>query len=153
GLAIQAEARRERRLEARLTLLALERLEQRGFFAADIGAVAVKGVQLEIEARTQDVLAEETGGTGLPERLFEALVDFKGFAENVVVSLGDAHGIRSHGHAFAHDVRIEAQDIAVFERTGFAFVRVADQVLSTSQRARHEAPLQTRGEPGAATTT
>jgi hypothetical protein len=40
-LAVQAEAGRERRLEARLALLALERLEQRGFFAADVGAVAV----------------------------------------------------------------------------------------------------------------
>jgi hypothetical protein len=48
-LAVQAEAGRERRLEARLALLALDRLEQRGFFAADVGAVAVVRVQLEAE--------------------------------------------------------------------------------------------------------
>ena len=40
-LAVQAEARRERRLEARLALLAFERLEQRGLLAADVGAGAV----------------------------------------------------------------------------------------------------------------
>ena len=51
GLAIDAEAGRERRLEARLALLAFQRFEQRGFFAADVGAEAVEGMQLEAEAR------------------------------------------------------------------------------------------------------
>ncbi|MPN42457.1 hypothetical protein SDC9_190014 [bioreactor metagenome] len=42
-LAVQAEGRRERRLEAGLALLAFDRFEQGGFFAADVGAVAVVG--------------------------------------------------------------------------------------------------------------
>jgi hypothetical protein len=40
-LAVEAEVGRERRLEARLALLAFDRLEQRGFLAADVGAPAV----------------------------------------------------------------------------------------------------------------
>ncbi len=39
--AIEADIGRERRLQARLALLAFEAFEQRGFFAADIGAGAV----------------------------------------------------------------------------------------------------------------
>ena len=38
--AVQAEVRRKRRLEARLARLALERVEQRRLFAADVGARA-----------------------------------------------------------------------------------------------------------------
>src|SRR5258706_560819 len=46
-LAVQAEARRERRLEPRQALFAFGRLEQRRFLAADVGAVAVVRVELE----------------------------------------------------------------------------------------------------------
>ena len=50
GLAVQAVARRERRLEARLALLALDRLEQAGLLAADVGAPAVH----RVAARTRN---------------------------------------------------------------------------------------------------
>src|SRR6185503_12827616 len=55
-LAVEAVARRERRLEARLALLALERLEQRGLLAADVGAVTRVRVHLVAEVRAEDVL-------------------------------------------------------------------------------------------------
>ena len=48
--------------EARLALLAFQRFEQRGFFAADVGAVAMERVQLEVEFRAQDLVAQEAGG-------------------------------------------------------------------------------------------
>ena len=65
GLAVQAVARRERRLEARQPLLAFQRFQQRGFLAADVGAVAVVGVQVEAELRAEDVLAEIARRVGL----------------------------------------------------------------------------------------
>ena len=71
-LAVQAEIRRERRLEARLALLAFERLEQRRFFAADVGAGADERVEVEIDARALDVLAEQARGIGFLQRRFEA---------------------------------------------------------------------------------
>ena len=58
-LAVQTEVGRERRLEARLALLAFQRLEQRRFFAADIGACADESVKIEIDARALNVLAEQ----------------------------------------------------------------------------------------------
>src|SRR3546814_5106990 len=40
-----------------------------------IGAVAMKGVQLEVEIGTQDFIAQEAGRASLLKRFFEALVD------------------------------------------------------------------------------
>ncbi len=45
------------------------------------------------------------------------------------------------------------QDLAVFASTGLTLVRVTDQVLLAWELARHEAPLQTRWEARATTTT
>src|SRR5690606_40368513 len=58
GLAVQAEAGRERRLEARLALLAFERFEQRRFFAADVRAIAMERMQLEAEFRSEEHTSE-----------------------------------------------------------------------------------------------
>ena len=59
--------------EARLALLAFQRLQQRGFLAADVGAVAMVRMQLEVEARAQDVVAQKPAAR-LFERLLEDLV-------------------------------------------------------------------------------
>src|SRR5690606_28284022 len=77
------------------------------------------------------------------QSLFETLVDLEDFAVDVVVADADAHGISGDGHALDHDVRIEAQNVAVFESAGFAFVGIAYQVLLAGQVARHEAPFET----------
>ena len=60
-LAVETEARRERRLEARLALLAFERLEERRLLAADVRAVAVMVEEMEAEAGAEDVVAEQAG--------------------------------------------------------------------------------------------
>src|SRR4029453_15951612 len=57
---IEAEVRGEGRLEARLALLTLERLEQRGFLAADIRTGADEGVNVAVDTGALDVLAEQT---------------------------------------------------------------------------------------------
>src|SRR5690606_10314207 len=85
-LAEHAIARRERRLEARLALLALDRLDQRGFLAADVGAVAVHGMEIEAELAVEQVLAEEAGGTRLVQRRLEHLVVLPDLAVDVVVA-------------------------------------------------------------------
>src|SRR6185312_159894 len=59
-LAVHAIARGERRLEARHALLALERLEQRRFLAADVRPVAVHVEKMKAEAAAEDVVAEQT---------------------------------------------------------------------------------------------
>src|SRR5205085_10517695 len=55
---IEADIRREWRLQARLALLAFEAFEQRGFLAADIGAGAVRDIDVERPA-VDIVLADQ----------------------------------------------------------------------------------------------
>ncbi|MNI25141.1 hypothetical protein D3C73_787800 [compost metagenome] len=108
-------------------------------------------MQLEAVVRTQDLVAQEAGGARLFQRFLEAFIHLEDFAVDVVVADADAHGVGRDRHAFNHDVRIEAQDVAVLERARLAFVRVADEVLLAGERARHEAPLQAGREARAAT--
>ena len=73
-LRVEAFDRRERRLEARHAPLALERLEQARLLAADVRARAAVHDDLEIEARTEDVLADEALGARVLDGLHEAVV-------------------------------------------------------------------------------
>ena len=65
--AVEAHIGRERRLQPRHALLALEALEQRRLLAADIGAGAVVDVDVERVA-VDVVLADEPGLVGLVDR-------------------------------------------------------------------------------------
>lgn len=67
GAAEDADVGREGRLEARLALLALQRLDQRRLLAADVGAGAAVDEHVKVVARTAGVLADQT--------LFVRLVD------------------------------------------------------------------------------
>ena len=71
--AIKPAIRRERRLQARLALLAFQAFQQRGFFAADIGAGAAVDVNVEIIARAAGVLADQPGFIGLVDRRLQRL--------------------------------------------------------------------------------
>ena len=59
GLPNRPALDRERRLVARLAAVALDRLEERRLLAADVGAGAAAELDVEGEARAQDVVAEE----------------------------------------------------------------------------------------------
>src|SRR3569623_2737016 len=83
-LAIQAEACGERRLEARLPLLAFDRFEQCGFLAAEIGAVTMMRMQLEAELGTAQLITEVTGLARLLQRTLEDVLDLVDFAVDVV---------------------------------------------------------------------
>ena len=150
-LAVQAEVRRERRLEARLAGLALERLEERRLLAADVRAGAGDGMQVEVDAGALDVLAEEPGRIGFRERRLEPRIGLREeLAADVVVADGRAHGVAADRHALDHRVRVEAQDVAVVAGARLALVRVADDVLLAGGAARHEAPLHAGREARAA---
>src|SRR5690606_32746616 len=151
-LAIQAEAGRERRLETRLAFLAFQRFKQRGFFAANVGTVTMESVQFETEVGAEDIVTEKARFTRFAKSFFEAVVHFKDLAVNVVISDTDAHRVSRDRHAFDHNMRIEAQDVAIFECTGLAFVRVTDQILLARQTTRHKAPFQAGRKPCTTTT-
>ena len=70
--AVEAHIGRERRLQPRHALLALEAFEQRRLLAADIGAGAVVDDEVEIPA-VDVVLADEAGVVGLVDRRLQRL--------------------------------------------------------------------------------
>src|SRR6266581_2871486 len=143
-LAVETEARGKRRLESRQALLALQRLEQRGLLAADVGAVTVVVVELEREIAAEDVFPDEAGATRLGERFLAALVDVPDLPVDVVVARADPHRVGGDRHAFDDDMRVVAQYVAVLEGPGLALVRIAHQIFRARKLARHEAPLEAR---------
>src|SRR5207249_12021426 len=71
GLAERALDRGKRRLDLGPALLALERGEQAGLLAADVGAGPAVDDDVEVEARALDVLAEEPRPVGFLDRRAE----------------------------------------------------------------------------------
>ena len=104
------------------------------------------GEQLKRKVAAQDVLPEQIGFAGLGKRGFKALVAFKNFAVDVVVACGRAHGVAADYHAFNQCMRVEQDDVAVFECARLALVGVANHVFLPFKGARHKAPFQARGE-------
>src|SRR5258708_6222175 len=109
----RSAATAEPRLEAGLAGFARERLEQRGFLAADVRAGADEGVQIEVHAGPQDILAQETRRIGFRQGRLESR-DRLGqkFAANVVVAHRRGHRVAAYGHCFDHRERVVAQDKA-----------------------------------------
>src|SRR5262249_7015661 len=68
---VQTKVGRERRLEARLAGLALERVQHRCLLAADVRARADKRVDVEVDPAASDVFAEEPCCIGLLQRRLE----------------------------------------------------------------------------------
>ena len=151
GLAVQAEIGRERRLVARLALLAFQRLHQRGFFAADIGAGAERGVDLHIDPAAQQVLAQPAVFTGFLQGVVETLERLVvELATQVVVGHIRTDRVAGDRHAFQHRMRVVAQDVAVLAGARLGFVGVAQDVL-LARPLGHEAPLQAGRKTRAAT--
>ena len=71
GLAVQALDRRERRLEPGLAAVALERVDERGLLAADVGAGATVDDDVAAEAAAVDVVADVPGGARLLDAALE----------------------------------------------------------------------------------
>src|SRR5690606_23651242 len=120
--AIEARAGRERRLEARLTLLALEALDHRGLFAADVGARAPVDEDVEIVARATRVLADQARAIGLGNRGEQGLGLADVFAADIDVGRPCAHSEAGDQRAFNQLVRIVADDLTVLARSGLGFV-------------------------------
>src|SRR5690606_24315719 len=149
--AVQAEVGRERRLVARLPLLAFQRLHQRGFLAADVGARAERVVDVAVHARTEDVLAQPAVFIGFGQGLLEVLEGLVvELAAQVVVAHGRTGRVAGDRHALDHRVRVVAQDVPVLAGAGLGLVRVAQDVL-LDLALGHEAPLQAGRETRAAT--
>eukprot|EP00227_Mantoniella_beaufortii_P011202 CAMPEP_0197590548 /NCGR_PEP_ID=MMETSP1326-20131121/11475_1 /TAXON_ID=1155430 /ORGANISM="Genus nov. species nov., Strain RCC2288" /LENGTH=441 /DNA_ID=CAMNT_0043155651 /DNA_START=195 /DNA_END=1517 /DNA_ORIENTATION=- len=151
GAPVQPHAGGERRLQARLALLALQALDQRRLLAADVRPRAVVDVDVEVDAAPARVLAQEPRGVRLVACPLqgEALVDV--LPADVDVARARAHGGARDQAPLDQLVRVVPHDFAVLARAGLGLVGVDDQVGRTAVRYLwHEGPLEAGGEAGAA---
>ena len=148
--AVEAHIGRERRLQPRLALLALEALQQRGFLAADIGAGAVVDVEVEVPA-VDIVLADQLRLVGLIDRRLEMLALADEFAADIDVAGVRAHRAAGDQAAFDQKMRIVPHDLAVLAGAGLGLVGIDHKIVRPSVRLlRHERPFQAGREAGAA---
>ena len=126
--AIEAHVGRERRLQPRLALLALEAFEQRGLFAADVGAGAVVHVHVVVVAGAAGVLAEQPGLVGLIDRGLQALALADELAAHIDVAGARAHRETGDQTALDEKMRIVPHDLAVLAGAGLGLVGIDDQI-------------------------
>jgi hypothetical protein len=146
---VEALVGREGRLEARIAALALQGVEQGGLLAADVGARAAVDPQLQVEARAEDVVAEQSGGLGLVDRRLEDVGLVGVLAANEDERARGADRVGRDDHALDQRVRRLLHELAVLKVPGLGFVRVADEVL-VHVALGHEGGLLAHGEAGAA---
>ena len=147
--AVEADVGRERRLQPRHALLALEALQQRRLLAADVGAGAVVDDEVEVPA-VDVVLADQLGRVGLGDGRLEPLALADELAAHVDVAGVRAHGEGGEQRALDQQVRIVPHDLAVLAGAGLGLVRVDHEIAGPGIALGHERPLEAGREAGAA---
>src|SRR5207244_13587546 len=98
----------EGRLAARLAAAAFDRFEERGLFAADVGARAAPQLEVEGEVAAEDALAQQAGRATCANRVREPLVRQRILRANVEVAALAAGGEGRDRHRLDHRERIAA---------------------------------------------
>ena len=127
---IKAEHGREiRRLDPRISALAFERFDQPGLLAADVSARAAMHVDLAVETRAENVLAEETAFARASASAFSRICAPSGkLAADVDIGELRADREARDDHPFEQLMRILMNDVAILERARLRLVRVANQI-------------------------
>ena len=144
---------RERRLEARVAALALQRVEQRRLLAADVGAGAAVDDELHLLAGAEHVLAEEAGLVGLLDGRVEDVALQVVLAADVDEAAVRPGGAGGDGDPLDQLVRVLLHQLAVLEGAGLGLVGVAAEVLvhvAARQEARPSCPSRSRRRRGRA---
>src|SRR5262249_43283777 len=150
GAAIEAYVGRERRLEPRLTLFALEAFEQRRLLAANVGAGAVMEVEVEVPA-VHVAFADQPRVIGLIDRRLQPFALAHEFAADI-----DVAGVRRHGSAgveaaLDEKMRLMPDDLAILAGAGLRLVGVDHEIMRpVADLLGHERPLQSSREAGSA---
>src|SRR6185312_8768319 len=146
----QAGVDRPWRLIARLGAVALNGFHQRRLFAADVAAGGDEDCKVEVHARPQNVASQQPH----PANPCQFFTQYFGLqlvlVPDVEIALLRADDGSCHHHALKHHVRQVLQDEAVFDRSGFALVRVADDKFLRPARLLRAFPLDVGGKARAA---
>ena len=152
GASEDADHSGERGLEAGLAGLALERLDERRLFAADVGARTAMHIDVEVEAAPLDVLAEQAGRVELGDGRLHALRRKHQLAAHVDVGCLEAERVAGDDAALHEAMGVALHDEAVLEGARLALVGIHHEVLGHIGPLGQEGPLRTHGEAGAAAT-
>ena len=146
----QAGLEREGRLLVRLAAPALDGVHQRGFLAADERARADADLQIEVEIRAQNALAQQPRLARLMNGVAQPLHGQRVLRAHVDIAVVCADGVAAQQHALDEAVGVALEDRAVHEGAGVALVGVADHVFLPLRRVHAGLPLDARGEARAA---
>ena len=130
---------------------AFQRLDQAGFFAANVSARTAVNVNLQIKSAAQNILPEKTVLLGLLDRLLQDLRAFRELTSNIDVGQSGIDREARDDHPFEQLMRILVDDLAVFECARLGLVGVANQINRFRLARPNESPFYAAGEPGAAT--
>src|SRR5258706_4487473 len=150
GLLPQTGLDRKGWLVARLGAVAFNGFHESSFFPTDVAARADENFQIKIEAAAEDVRPKKTISIAVADFLRQ---DF--FLKRILVTNIDDAALcagdecRNH-HALDQKMREMRHDEAIFNRSGFAFVGVTDDVLHGIGLLAHKIPLHARGKSGSA---
>jgi hypothetical protein len=144
---------RIRRAGARLAASALDRSDERGFLAADESAGAEADLDVEVEGRLADLLAEKLHPFRLLDRGAEAFHGERILGADIEIAARGADRIGGDRHAFEHAVRIRFENAPVHECARIALVGVADHIFLAAARLRDRAPFESRRVSAAAAAT
>ena len=140
GPAEQADLGHIRRPQARLAALALDRLDHRGLFAADVGAGAASQVNRRKRARR---IRLQRGDLALQDRAAAVIL-----VAQIDVDRVDADRPGGNERTFEKPVRVALEVVAVLERARLALVDV-DGHQPRRRLGRHQLPLAAGREAGA----
>ena len=120
-------------------------MDERGFFAANKGSRPFLDVELEAEARAQDVVAQIVTLLSGFDGGVQMLDGKRIFCPAIDIAFVRTHRIGADDHAFQHLVGVAFQHAAVHERAGIAFVSVADHIflsLLEAAQSAHFKPVE-----------
>src|SRR5580692_3405768 len=141
GFAEQALVCRERRLGTDEATAALEALQERSLFAANVGAGADPYLEIEVVLRAANALAEIAGAPAGRDRGIHRFDGVGIFRADIDVAFGGTHSDARNGHALDHHERIAFHDHAIGERAAVALIGVADNVFAVGGGLSHGLPL------------
>ncbi len=76
----------------------------------------------------QDIIPQQTGGAGLFQSGFEALVGFPEFASYIIVASSGIDGVTADDHTFDQLMRVVAQDVTILKCSRLTLVGVTHNV-------------------------
>ena len=150
--AIEADIGREWRFQPRLALLAFEAFQQRGLFATDIGAGAVRDIDVERPA-VDIVLADQLRIIGLIDRGLQMLPLADELAAHIDVAGMRVHREACQETAFDEKMWVVPHDLAVLAGAGLGLVGVDHEIARppVGRFLGHERPFQPGRESRPAT--